>query len=1439
MKMCILKSQLIVAGLINFIHVQMLGQNIMSLISIPVILVTKCGVVELPPFSPHPQLLKDLSKGDSEDSLEFLQHQNIYNSLLAFASVYVGHKESNLDGGICFLLNGEFVRKLSSITPGSNGPSFSQLYILDAKTAFDNRVNNVAYGGDRVNQETLKKLDILLRETHPLANAYKNFHTQYLEKLQTEGLDSVKHFRLVLLEARDAPVIIRDSSDHPRQLNLPTEETLFSICTEADELPEVKGIYITDLEGHLFTFRPNHPLTDPLTYPILFPCGDDGYHDKLLVNKKNLTKLGTISSDNDNEVEDDAKKISPRDYVKYRLAVRKDEEYHNIWNSGGGLSQKYVLDYNARVDSNVANYLRKPDMDLRATYPPDALRWLQRDCGAKSVEDLGHIVMFRKYHPGTRPYFQEMFYNATTIMARTRKSGFCSFMFTFTCNPNWPEIKRNLLRDNQKIVDRFDIICRIYEDKLRKLHTLLEKKHILGKILGSAESREFQKRIGGPHLHRVYCTDIPATPENVENLIWAHIPKEPPANDKSVWANFLRKVRELLPKHQFHDCGAHCRNSRGKCKKGFPKPFSKFTILHDDKPAEYKRPSPEDGGETLTLPRGRAKITYNNSHVVAYNPFILVMFRTHHNLEYAYGQSDNLKYALKYPFKGASFSYVRSSIDGRIDVDEPAQYAKMIYRSPSEGYSRSMGYKYAFLSHTVIALKIHLPDNQKLYFNSRTAPTILANAEEGILPDTHLTAYWKLWRKNINDPVIRNILFEELPETYSFDIKEKVWRKRRMAVVRKITKPIIGRIYTVSPREPEKFALYVLTKHFPGDPEELKNVNGQICTTFADAARLRGLFEDNGVWERTLREASLSLNPSQMRQLYANILVFGGTEKCVIDGLNLWEMFKDQMYDRRRCTEDEKLLRIDRALAIIERYLLSNGRTMYEFDLPAPNNPLINDPDRALDQFFFPNNVNSDEVDETVDTSALEKANLNAEQDNFFKMVRNAAFDPNSVNKYFYLSGDGGTGKTFLLNYVLYQLRSLNLKVLPTASTGIASTKFYAGGMTFHSAFRFGIDVEPGKIPPVRVDSFFGRRIIECDVIIIDEITMLDKVVFENVDKLCRTLVPQNNNRPFAGKVVILSGDWKQSLPVVQDSASPGASVAASILSSSLYGRFQKFRLVQNMRVIPSEIVFKDWLYSIGTGTIGDLVNIPQNMIVNSRKELYEFVFDQGFKVSSNELLKRLILAPTNRIVDDINSEIIDMIDSPVFEYLSIDNATIENPLACNSSDYEVAQLNRLNPIGMPAHSLKLKIGSVIVLLQNLNTQKSLCNGTRLIVKNLRSNLIEAETINSGSDNGILVGICRTRNLYNEKRPDGVSFERFQFPVRVAFCMTITKAQGQTCERLGIDFNDEPFAHGQLYTALSRARSSEFIRVYAPNKKTDDNGNIPIRNVVANGITFD
>uniref|UniRef100_A0A914NUJ6 ATP-dependent DNA helicase n=1 Tax=Meloidogyne incognita TaxID=6306 RepID=A0A914NUJ6_MELIC len=194
-------------------------------------------------------------------------------------------------------------------------------------------------------------------------------------------------------------------------------------------------------------------------------------------------------------------------------------------------------------------------------------------------------------------------------------------------------------------------------------------------------------------------------------------------------------------------------------------------------------------------------------------------------------------------------------------------------------------------------------------------------------------------------------------------------------------------------------------------------------------------------------------------------------------------------------------------------------------------------------------------------------------------------------------------------------------KVLATASTGIAATKFYAGGMTLHSAFRFGINHRPGQIPQIQFGSYFGRRIIESDVVIIDEITLLEMTLLENVDLLCRTMVPSKRDIPFAGKVVILSGDWKQSLPVVRNSSIPEMAVPVCIQSSYLYKMFLKTRLLQNMRLQPSEIQFKQWLYNLGTNTSREKIALPKSMMVETRDELISFVFDQGFNINSSQLL--------------------------------------------------------------------------------------------------------------------------------------------------------------------------------------------------------------------------
>uniref|UniRef100_A0A914NYB3 ATP-dependent DNA helicase n=1 Tax=Meloidogyne incognita TaxID=6306 RepID=A0A914NYB3_MELIC len=231
-------------------------------------------------------------------------------------------------------------------------------------------------------------------------------------------------------------------------------------------------------------------------------------------------------------------------------------------------------------------------------------------------------------------------------------------------------------------------------------------------------------------------------------------------------------------------------------------------------------------------------------------------------------------------------------------------------------------------------------------------------------------------------------------------------------------------------------------------------------------------------------------------------------------------------------------------------------------------------------------------------------------------------------------------------------------------------------------------------------------------------------------------------------------------------------------------------------------------------------------MIVETKEELIEFVFDKGFDIPSSDMLKRLMLAPLNRSVDLNNSLVLSSFDTESIKNYSIDKCTNENPLSPYVADSDVAALNKLTPGGLPAHHIHLKVGSIIVLLRNLNTSKSLCNGTRLIVKKLQTNLISAKTI-SGSNNGMTIGISRVCNSYIDESPDGL------------FAMTITKAQGQTCERLGIDLTDEPFAHGQLYTALSRATNSKLIKVFAPNKLKDDEGNVLIHNVVARGLTFD
>ena len=135
---------------------------------------------------------------------------------------------------------------------------------------------------------------------------------------------------------------------------------------------------------------------------------------------------------------------------------------------------------------------------------------------------------------------------------------------------------------------------------------------------------------------------------------------------------------------------------------------------------------------------------------------------------------------------------------------------------------------------------------------------------------------------------------------------------------------------------------------------------------------------------------------------------------------------------------------------------------------------------------------------------------------------------------------------------------------------------------------------------------------------------------------------------------------------------------------------------------------------------------------------------------------------------------------------------------------YSVEFLQQLNSSGLPPALLCLKVGCSVILLRNLDPGEGLCNGTRIVILNMRRKMLQCRIISKNKRfTKKIVLISRIRLLPNtEILP--MPLKRLQFPVKLAFAMTINKSQEQSVEHIEISLQISVFLHRQLYVVFSR-----------------------------------
>ncbi|XP_014776932.1 ATP-dependent DNA helicase pif1 [Octopus bimaculoides] len=267
----------------------------------------------------------------------------------------------------------------------------------------------------------------------------------------------------------------------------------------------------------------------------------------------------------------------------------------------------------------------------------------------------------------------------------------------------------------------------------------------------------------------------------------------------------------------------------------------------------------------------------------------------------------------------------------------------------------------------------------------------------------------------------------------------------------------------------------------------------------------------------------------------------------------------------------------------------------------------------------------------------------------------------------FFLDAPGGTGKSFVTQLILAEIRREKQIALAVASSGIAAT-LLPGGRTAHSAFKLPLDLVRAEVPTCNI----GKNSEEAEVlrqyhlIVWDECTMTNKGAFEPLDRSLKGI--KDSTASMGDVTLLLSGDFRQTLPVIPK-GSRADEVRACLKSSTLWPQVKTLSQSTNMRAHllgdSTSAAFAEDILALGEGKVprndrGDISISELCNTVDNPSDLLETVFPnlESNYADINWLSERTILAPQNVAVSAINDQLISAIPGEERIYKSIDRTS-------------------------------------------------------------------------------------------------------------------------------------------------------------------------------------